>query len=69
MTAYVQLSQFDMRDLHPLFMCMPPLDIIGPTLLQTLHLVQELIATMLHAYGRAALTQNPPQLTRKSTKL
>ncbi len=67
LTACVRLSQFAMRDLHPLLMCMPPLDSIGPPLLQTLRLVQELTATVLH--GRAALKQTPLQLTRTWTKL
>ncbi len=51
----------------PLLMCMPPLDIIGPPLLQTLRLVQELIATALH--GRAALKQTLLQMTRTWIKL
>ncbi len=48
-------------------MCMPPLDIVGPPLLQPLRLVQELIATALH--GRAALKQTPLQLARTWIKL
>ncbi len=61
MTAWVQLSQFVMRDpqLLLMYMCMPPLDIniFGCPLLPTLRLVQKLIATALR--GRAALKQNP----------
>ncbi len=47
-------------------MCMPPLDIIGPQLLQTLRLMQELIFTALH--GRAALKQNPPSADEETDK-